>query len=418
MIDRETMRRFIAAKRDGATLTASDWAAIVATDTAGALDEAQLAALLMAVVHRGLDVHETVALTQAMVASGDVLTYRCGPIVDKHSTGGVADTVSLLAVPLAAAAGVRVAKLAGRALGHTGGTIDKLEALPGVRTNLSSAEIVDQVERIGCAIAAQSEQLVPADRRLYALRDRTATVPSIGLIAASVVSKKIAAGADAIVYDVKVGRGAFLADLDQARALAERIVTVTTHLGRRSIAVLTSMDEPLGSMIGDGLEALEALALLDRRGARSGRLLDVAIRLAQEMVDLLGGGNRVESALQRGAAAEMLRRMLAAQGGRLDTFEALRPAQPEVSVVAERAGFVAALDPVLLGEAARTLVHRAGSFAGIEICAPVGTRVELGQRILRCFGSDVLDPTIAAAVRLSETAPLLRSVILERIAGG
>jgi pyrimidine-nucleoside phosphorylase len=228
------LRRAIEAKRDGGALDAATWARIIAGYVSGDIDDAPMAALAMACAIRGMADEEIVALTDAMIRSGDVLEIHTdGVAVDKHSSGGVGDTVSLIVVPLVAACGVPVAKLSGRALGHTGGTLDKLEAIPGVRTDLSPHEFVAQVERIGCAIAAQSERLVPADRKLYALRDRTGTVPSIGLIAASIVSKKIASGAGAIVFDVKVGSGAFMRTRTDALALAELLVRLTHPISAR-----------------------------------------------------------------------------------------------------------------------------------------------------------------------------------------
>src|SRR3984885_8041687 len=219
------VRRALDIKRTGGVVPASTWERLIDGYVAGTIDEAPIAALLMASAIQGLSPGETQALTEAMIRSGDTITFA-GRAVDKHSTGGVGDSVSMIVVPIVAACGVAVAKLSGHALGHTGGTLDKLEAIPGVRTDLSPAALVAQVERIGCAIGAQSDRLVPADRKLYALRDRTATVPSVGLIAASIVSKKIAGGASAIVFDVKTGAGAFMSTLEQARELAVAMVEI------------------------------------------------------------------------------------------------------------------------------------------------------------------------------------------------
>jgi len=253
----------IARKRDGGSLAAAQWETIVADFLRGPVDDAQMAALAMACVVGGMEIEETRALTRALVASGDTLVIEGLHAVDKHSSGGVADSASLIVVPLVAACGVPVAKLSGRALGHTGGTLDKLEAIPGVRTDLDPQQFLEQVRAVGCAIAAQSARLVPGDKKLYALRDRTGTIPSIGLIAASIVSKKIAGGAHAIVYDVKAGRGAFMQREADARRLAETLVEVTADFGRRARALVTDMNEPLGGAIGnDAGTPLRVIVLL------------------------------------------------------------------------------------------------------------------------------------------------------------
>ena len=399
------MRRMIAHKRDGGRVDDAAWEGIVNGFLAGEIREPQMASFLMACVLRELDLAETIALTRATVASGRILTYTRGPVIDKHSSGGVGDTISLLAVPMAAAAGATVAKLAGHALGHTGGTLDKLEALPGVRVALSISEFTTIVERVGCAIAAQTDLIVPADGRIYALRDQTATVPSVGLIAASIVSKKIAAGADAIVYDIKMGTGAFMPDLASATELAERIVAVTRAFGRRCTALITEMSAPLGSMLGSGLEALEALALLGSRSASGSRLAQLALIIADEMLIASGLAPRAAEVLADGSAAAKMLEMLAAQGGDLAAIGVLAPAAPVTIVTAKNAGYVTAISPVELGECARDLVAASGPFAGIELLTAVGHRVDAGAPIARIYGASVSPKQIAAAVSIGDTAP-------------
>jgi pyrimidine-nucleoside phosphorylase len=302
----------------------------------GSVPDYQVAAWLMAVCWRGMDEEETLALTRALVASGESLDWSGlgTPVADKHSTGGVGDKTSLVLVPLMAAAGVPFAKMSGRGLGHTGGTTDKLESVPGLRTELSAVEMRAQVERIGCAIVSQSPSLVPADRILYALRDVTATVDSLPLIAASVMSKKLAAGAHAIVLDVKYGAGAFMPTLPAARELARRMVAIGVGAGRGVRAVVSPMEEPLGRAVGNALEVREAIETL--RGGGPHDLRDLTLELGAHLLALAGAGRggsqagrevdgapgapaqertRLERLLDTGAAADVFGRMIEAQGG-------------------------------------------------------------------------------------------------------
>src|ERR671925_1282383 len=273
-------RAIVAAKRDGGTLTESQVRSFVEGYVRGDVSDALAAAFLMASLVRGLDAGETLALTRSMVDSGDTVAFDGlgRPTVDKHSTGGVADGVTLVFAPLAAALGLAVAKLSGRGLGHTGGTLDKLESIPGLRTDLSPDEIRSQVAEVGCAVAAQSPNLVPADGKLYALRDATATVPSIPLIAASVMSKKLAVATDVILLDVKAGSGAFMKTPEEARQLAAACVDLARGWGRSARAAVTDMSQPLGEAVGNALDVGEAVEVL--RGERPARLADLTLEFA------------------------------------------------------------------------------------------------------------------------------------------
>jgi pyrimidine-nucleoside phosphorylase len=406
------IRRLIERKRDGGAIGASEMAALVAGYVDGSVDDGPMAAFAMAAVLRGLDDDETFAMTRAMIDSGETLALPFA--VDKHSSGGVGDSVSLILVPLVATLGVPVAKLSGRALGHTGGTLDKLEAIPGVRTDLTPRDFTAQVERIGCAIAAQTDTLVPADKKLYKLRDRTGTVPSVGLIAASIVSKKIAGGAGGIVYDVKMGAGAFLPDLASARTLARLLVAITERCGARARAVVTAMDAPLADAIGSGIETIEARDIL--RGTRgSAAIRDVVRRLARELTALAGRAAddaRIDAALADGSAYERFVELVEAQGGTRAALEALAEPALRAEVVAPRDGFVTAIAPVPLGEFGHDLVRAAGPTAGIRLHVRVGDRVAAGQPLATIYGSSVAGPTLAA-FSFGATSPERVALVLD-----
>ena len=409
------MRRAIARKRDGAALDAATYESVVAATLAGEIDDAPVAALLMACVLRGMTFDETYALTAAFVASGMTLEAPDPRTVDKHSSGGVADTASLVVVPLVAACGIPVAKLSGRALGHTGGTLDKLEAIPGVRTDLEPDRFFAIVREAGCAIAAQSARLVPADKKFYALRDRTSTVPSRGLIAASIVSKKIAGGARAIVYDVKVGRGAFTADPAAGCELAETLVALTRAFGRRALALVTDMDEPLGPAVGTGLEAIEARDFLTGV-RRDPRLLAVCEALGTALLRVAGFAGdpaaALADALATGRAAATFETMLAAQGARAGALSSLAPLGAGTVALAVRDGYVAALDAVAIGERARDLVVAHGDGAGVVIAARTGDRVRAGDPLARVFGGDAADvAAVAAAFSFADEPVVARALV-------
>src|SRR5256712_926852 len=373
----------IGRKRDGGEHTPEEIQHLLAGYIRGDIADYQMAAWLMAVCIRGMTPAETLALTQAMVASGEVLDLSSIPgiKVDKHSTGGVGDKVTLIAAPLAAACGVKVPKLSGRALAHTGGTLDKLESVPGLTVDLDPDRFIKQVREVGIAVASQSPRMVPADKLLYALRDVTATVPSIPLIASSVMSKKIAAGADAIVLDVKFGRGAFMPDVASAEELAAEMVELGEGAGRRTVALVTAMDNPLGRSVGNALEVQEALDAL--AGVADDELLEVCLRVTREMCEVAGVSADPEKVLRAGAGRQTFERMLAAQDGHLDSGLPVAPVQ--VAVKAESDGHVEAIDALEVGLAAIELgagrirkEDKVDPAAGVVIGAQVGGPVVAG----------------------------------------
>jgi pyrimidine-nucleoside phosphorylase len=391
-------RDVVAAKRDGATLPEEDIRTFVLAYARAEIPDYLAAAFLMAAFIRGLDARETLALTSAMVESGATLALKgvSRPKVDKHSTGGVADGVTLVFAPLAASLGLAVAKLSGRGLGHTGGTLDKLEAIPGFRTDLSPDELERQVEEVGCAVAAQSSDLVPADGALYALRDATATVPSIPLIAASVMSKKLAVASDLILLDVKAGSGAFMKTPEDADDLATACMDLSRQWGRLAGAAVTDMSQPLGEAVGNALEVAEAVAVL--RGERGGRLHDLAIEFAAvAQRALLDVGKeeargRAARALSSGEAAEAFRRMVTSQGGNpqvVDEPDSILPRAPVVAPVkADRSGFLAAVDAEAIGRIAANLgagraqkEDRIDPAVGLTLVVKVGDQVDRGDEI-------------------------------------
>ncbi|GAC1661337.1 MAG: pyrimidine-nucleoside phosphorylase [Candidatus Dormibacteraceae bacterium] len=376
----------IARKRDGGEHSAEEIQFLLSGFLRGDVPDYQMAAWLMAVCIRGMTRAETLALTQAMVASGEVLDLSGIPgiKVDKHSTGGVGDKVTLIGPPLAAACGVKVPKLSGRALAHTGGTLDKLESVPGLTVDLEPERFIRQVREIGIAVAAQSPRMVPADKALYALRDVTATVPSVPLIASSIMSKKIAAGADAIVLDVKFGRGAFMPDVAAAEQLAAEMVLLGEGADRRIIALVTAMDNPLGRTVGNALEVQEALDVLSGHGDEE--LVQVSLTVAREMCWLAEVEKDPGDALRSGAGREIFVRMLEAQGG--DLSQGLAVAAVQRPVLSPSAGYVESIDALEVGLACLELgagrarkEDRVDPAAGLVIEAAVGARVSAGDRL-------------------------------------
>ena len=391
--------QLILKKRNGGKHTPAEIRYLITELTAGRLESYQLAAWLMAVWFRGMDHEETDVLTQAMIESGDQVDLSSidGVKVDKHSTGGVGDGTTLVIAPIVAAAGGRVAKMSGRGLGHTGGTLDKLEAIPGMRVDLTQEQFLAQVRKIGLAVISQTGKLVPADGQMYALRDVTGTVDSIPLIAASVMSKKLACGADAIVLDVKFGRGAFMKELDDARKLAETMVAIGRLRGRQVRAALSSMEEPLGCQIGNALEVDEALRIL--RGELQGSALQtVAYELASHLVQMTRPELTLEAAraevrhqVESGQALDKLGQLIEAQGGDRRVCEQpklLPQAQHQVAFNSPAAGFVGAIDAesvgvaaMLLGAGRQTKADTIDPAVGIVLHATKGQSVGAGERL-------------------------------------
>ena len=387
-------RAFIRAKRDGGIQPEEDIRAFVREFTAGRIPDYQISAWLMAAFLRGLDPIETAALTGALIDSGRMFDWTAlGPSADKHSTGGVGDKISLILAPLVAACGVRVPMVSGRGLGHTGGTLDKLESIPGFRTTLEPDAMRAQLERIGVVMVGQGPDLAPADGLLYALRDVTSTVEFEPFIVSSIVSKKIAEGAAALVYDVKCGNGAFMTDRPRAEGLARRLVETTRALGRKARALVSDMSQPLGSACGNALEVRESLAVL--RGGGPADVRALTLDLATHMIAMAGAEPTVEKAharatraLDGGAALERFVAMVEAQGGRAaDVGEPDRLARAPVvtRITAARAGTLAAVDTFALGEllvaigaGRRAKEDRIDPAVGIEVRARIGDRLVKG----------------------------------------
>jgi pyrimidine-nucleoside phosphorylase len=428
-------RAAIRKKRDGGRHTAEEITALTAGFTRGRVPDYQIAAWLMAVYFRGLDADETLALTQAMLHSGEIVTLPGlpGPTVDKHSTGGVGDKISLALAPIVAACGGYVPMISGRGLGHTGGTLDKLESIPGFRTQLSTDEFRKLVRDRGLAFGGQTSSIAPADGRLYALRDVTATIECIPLIVSSILSKKFASGTKRVVFDVKTGRGAFMRDRERARALAANLLEVTRGLGFEGTALLTDMDQPLGYAVGNALEVAEAIDVLHGGGPEDTKALTMA--LAGEMLALAGiapspaeGEKEARLAVVGGKAYKKFLEIVEAQGGEpryVDDPKQL-PRAPKVHPVpSPRAGVVAALDAFQVGE---VVVHLGGGrlrkddrvdpAVGVTLIRKVGDRVEAGEPLARVHAQDAAQEAIqslVAAYRIEDEAPARGPLVLERI---
>ncbi|MGO8671955.1 MAG: thymidine phosphorylase [Capsulimonadaceae bacterium] len=383
-------------KRNGCELSAEEISFLVRNYAVGGIPDYQMSAWLMAVLWRGLSEAETFALTGAMLASGGTLDLSgiASPSVDKHSTGGVGDKTSIAMAPTLAAGGVVVPKMSGRGLGHTGGTLDKLESIPGLRTDLSVREIMAQLTRIGVCLCGQTEDLVPADRQMYALRDATATVDSLPLIAASIMSKKLAGGSRSIVIDVKVGSGAFAKTSEDARALASLMVRIGNHYGRRVVAVLTDMNSPLGYNIGNSVEIREVAALLRHPSMADARLRDLVLHLcavgfvlAEKVASLNEGRDLADRLMTGGQAFDMLLSMVEAQGGDPEYLRRtvkLPRARMLHDIRAPRSGYVHAVDASAIGMAAMQLgAGRTVKEAAVDHSAGIVLRKTVGHSVAR-----------------------------------
>jgi pyrimidine-nucleoside phosphorylase len=426
-------------KRDGAPLDADSIRAFVSGVTDGSWPDYQVASLLMAIVLRGMTIAEAAELTDAMVRSGQKvdLSDFGGTPVDKHSTGGVGDKASLVLAPLAAACGAVVPMMSGRGLGHTGGTLDKLEAIPGFRTRLSLEEMRSVLRRTGCALIGQTDDIAPADRRMYALRDVTGTVESLPLICASILSKKIAEGIGALVLDVKVGRGAFMKTRADAHKLAEWLAGIAERNGVRTEALLTSMNTPLGCAVGNANEVIESIETLKGRGPKD--VEQLSVRLAARMLVLSGRAGdgdaaerQVRTALERGDGLEKFRAIIAAQGGDprvIDDYARLPHARHQEPWRAPRAGVVTRLDAELVGRAAVALGAgrdrvdaRVDHAVGIDIAAPVGTGVAAGDPVLVLSVNDTARlpsarALVDSAIDIGDEAHAPEALMLETIDG-
>lgn len=432
----------LARKRDGEMLPPDAIRFLVDAYTADDLPDYQMSAFLMAAFLQGLDEREASALTEAMLHSGAVLDLSdvAGIKVDKHSTGGVGDKVSLILAPVVAACGVPVPMISGRGLGHTGGTLDKLEAIPGFRTDLSTDAFTDQLDRIGLVMAGQTAELAPADGKMYALRDVTATVESIPLIASSIMSKKLAEGIDALVLDVKCGRGAFMKTEDDARRLAETLVGIGEQFEKRTVALMTRMDVPLGRAVGNWPEVVESIRCL--RGADVPDLVEVTLALAGEMVHLGGaaatpeaGRERARAAIDSGAAFDAFVKLVDAQGGEVRVIhdpDARDGAAPAAAVRApdDARGTVAGLDALAIGRVAvelgagrRTKEEDVDPTAGLVLNKKPGDPVEPGDVLAHLYTSRTdrlaaCTKNVQHAFAYADDPPAPTSVILGRYTRG
>lgn len=413
--------QLISQKRDGGTLTDSQILEFISRFATGDIPDYQMSAMAMAIYFQGMTERETTTLTRALLTSGSTLQWNdTQPRVDKHSTGGIGDKVSLVLAPVLAACGLQVPMLSGRGLGITGGTLDKLESLPGFRTDLSVQQLQDQTREFGCVITGASSELAPADRKLYALRDVTGTVPSQPLIVASIMSKKLAEGLDALVLDVKVGSGAFMKSEQQARRLAESLVSVGRQMGLPTVALLTDMDQPVGQAIGNAIEVREAIEVLRGHGPED--VLQLSSQLGNELLvasgvcaDFEEAAKRQQSAIETGAAFEKFEMMVMAQGAAGLTLSLAN----QTELCSDIAGYIHRIDTALLGEAVielgggrRQMQDAIDHRVGFECLVRVGDIVERGQPLLRVFSerefsAQTLKRVFTIQSELAEPRPLI-----------
>ncbi len=431
------MSELIAKKRDGSKLTQEEIHFVIDGYTNGSIPDYQMSAFLMAVFFRGMDAEETLHLTMEMVGSGETLDLSgvTGITADKHSTGGVGDKTSLVLVPMVASLGVKMAKMSGRGLGHTGGTLDKLESIPGFSIDVPREKFMEQLDEVGMVIAGQTADLVPADKKMYALRDVTATVNSIPLIVSSIMSKKLAAGAKTIVLDVKVGKGSFMKTEDDARVLAQSMVDVGRLAGRNTVAVITDMDQPLGMTVGNALEVYEAIRTV--KGALRGELLELCLVLGSCILTASGLCDTMDEAREKllgtiedGSAANKLKEFIAAQGGDpvvVDDPSMMEIAPYDMNIRCEEPGYVTAIDALGVGMASLKLgggrVTKESDVdhgVGVVLYKKVGDYVEVGEAIATVYartleealmGADLVNDSIEMSDSPVEAAPFIRAIV-------
>lgn len=427
------IKKIIRKKRNGLSLTKEEieYFAFGAAD--GSIKDYQLSALLMAICFNGLDERETLDLTDAMARSGDMadLSAINGITGDKHSTGGVGDKTTLVVAPVVASCGVKMAKMSGRGLGHTGGTVDKLESIPGFKTSLETDEFISIVNECGICVAGQSGKLCPADKKLYALRDATETVDNMSLIASSIMSKKLAGGADCIVLDVKCGSGAFMKDEASAKALAEKMVEIGRGAGKRIAALITDMDRPLGFNVGNSLEVIEAVDTLMGNGPED--LTEICILLAAKLLELAGKGGfekckaLAESKIADGSALRKLAEMVKLQGGDEEYIynkDKFAPAKFSREILADSDGYVSAMDTegigsvcVTLGAGRQRKEDEIDPSAGIILCKKTGDYVKKGEKLATLYCSDEAlfeqaETKYKAALTFSQSEPEGKPILL------
>ena len=420
-------------KRDGKELTRDEIAFLIRGYTRDEIPDYQMAAWLMAGFLRGLTDAETQALVEEMLYSGDVLTHDhiALPKVDKHSTGGVGDKTSLVIAPIAAACGVAVPMISGRALAHTGGTLDKLEAIPGFRTNLSLVEFKDVLARCGLALIGQTKEIAPADKKLYALRDLTATVESRPFICASIMSKKLAEGIDGLVLDVKTGSGAFMQEYEESRKLAESLVGIGRRMGKRVVALITDMNQPLGRWVGNAVETFEAIEML--QGNLTEDFAELSLELAAQMIvvggvetDLDNARQQSRDAITSGAALEKFKAVIEAQGGNprvCDHPKLLPQAGKQKAIIAPRSGFVAGIETDEIGRIVmewggghRRLEDKIDYGVGLHIHAKLGDELNAGEPLVTAYFNDEskfeeMQARLLKAYRIDETRPIPEPLI-------
>ncbi len=427
------MYDIIKRKRDGFELTEEEIQFVVNGYVSGTIPDYQMAALLMAIFFKGMNQRETFDLTMSMARSGEMIDLSPieGIKVDKHSTGGVGDKTTFVVLPLVTGFDVKSAKMSGRGLGHTGGTIDKIESVPGMRTELSQDEFFEIVRKVGFAIISQTGNLVPADKKIYALRDTTATVDNISLIASSIVSKKLAAGADAIIFDVKVGSGAFLKSVDEAKQLAKLMIEILRKSGKLARAVLSDMSQPLGKMVGNSLEVIEAIETLKGKGPSD--LTKLCVHISQKLLDLVGivvSEEEIYKEISSGKALERFARFLEAQGGNpkvIEDYSLLPVSERIVEVKASRSGYVSAIDTeavgiasVVLGAGRSKKEDSIDPSVGIEVLKKVGDSVHLNEPLVRMHVSEKSDVQLAIrlithAYTISDEIAKPREILIEVI---